>query len=231
MYFITTISLLKNFYLRIRAILCDIIAPPFCWYCKKFLSERKPFCSYCSLRILPIASAIISVTPSVQMTILAASDYKEPLKPLVLSKIWSNRTASSQLGEIIWQMTNIRNIAFDIIIPVPLHWTRQAQRGYNQADDIAETIGKYSGKEIAYLVKRTKYTVFQSRVSFTHRFENVSKIFTLRPTNEDQHKYIGKHILIVDDLMTSGATLKEMAKVLLVLKPSQITAVVACRVI
>lgn len=166
------------------------------------------------------------------MLVYAASDYKEPLKPLILSKIWSNQPACKQLAIIMWNMSGIAHINFDIIVPVPLHWTRQAYRGYNQAYTIAQEISQLSNRPFVDLAMRTRYSIFQSKVSFTHRFSNVDHIFSLKPdTLENLSHYQNKHILIVDDLMTSGATLQQLAKILQPLKPSIISAAVACRVI
>jgi predicted amidophosphoribosyltransferase len=106
---------------------------------------------------------------------------------------------------------------------------RYASRGYNQAEEIARVLGSYAQKPVSSLVRRTHHTQFQSRIPFGSRHENVQDAFMLCVKNPKL--YQGKHIIIVDDLMTSGATLRMVAKELLKLYPASITAVVAARVV
>ena len=117
---------------------------------------------------------------------------------------------------------------FDYIIPIPLHWTRYAKRGYNQAEEMAYIISRHSAKPVAHLLKRSKRTPFQSLLPFEKRTQNVADAFKIISENP---MYVGKKFLIVDDVMTSGATLKAAVKQLRTLKPALITAVVACRVV
>lgn len=203
--------------------------PQLCAYCKKFLSKADIFCSDCTYKIIPIVSKNIDLTPSFSMTVFAISDYKDPLKKLILAKSWSDSLASYQMGQLLWQMTNIKNLDYDVIVPIPLHWTRYAWRGFNQADEIARVISKNKKIPIEYLVVRHKKTVFQSAVPASERAQNVKNVFELDCS--DRNSYEGKHILLVDDLMTTGATLRAVGKVLLQLKPRKITVAVVCRVI
>lgn len=204
-----------------------ILAPPFCMRCKKWLSSRHTFCVACERLIEPIVSATISLTENHDMKVYAISEYAEPLKSLILAKSRSDHLASRQLGELIWEKTVIKNQDFDAIVPVPLHWMRFAQRGYNQAEEMAKVIAHRSGKPIVKAIKRNRSTPFQSAVESTMRHQNVKRAFE---STAQAHSLRGKHILLIDDVMTSGATLLAIGKELLKLKPASITAVVACRV-
>jgi ComF family protein len=100
----------------------------------------------------------------------------------------------------------------DLIIPVPIHHLKKAERGYNQSDFIAKGLSTalnipYSSKSI----KRIKYTESQTKLNMNERALNVSNAFKARSSN----KLKGKNILVVDDVCTTGATLLECAKVLL----------------
>jgi ComF family protein len=163
------------------------------------------------------------------MTVFAISDYKDPLKKLILAKSWSDSLASYQMGQLLWEMVPLHNLDCDVIVPIPLHWTRYARRGFNQAHEIARVISKKKNIPIQHVIKRHKRTVYQSAVSSHARIDNVKDAFVLNDAYVKE--YEGKHILLVDDLMTTGATLRAAAKVLLKLKPRKITVAVVCRVI
>ena len=215
--------MIKQFHQRIL----HIFSPPFCANCKHFLDEPTILCVECKKMVRPIVSKSIVVTPSVTMSVIAIGAYIDPLKRMILAKSWGSRAVSFQLGELIWDMSYIRQQSFDIIVPIPLHWSRYAWRGYNQAESIAHVIAEKSGKPVVSLLARTRRTPFQSYVAAYKRKSNVEHVFALR--NADQ--YTNKKILLVDDLMTTGSTLKYAAKQLISLKPESINAVVAARVI
>ncbi len=93
----------------------------------------------------------------------------------------------------------------DAVIPVPLHWTRRWSRGYNQAEIIASTLASFLGaefrKDILYRSRRTRT---QTHLSVEKKIRNVSGAFKVRRSAllEGLH-----HILLVDDVFTTGATL------------------------
>ncbi len=206
-----------------------LIIPSLCACCKAYLSERVIFCDDCSWRIFPIVSQNIDITPTCTITVFAISDYKDPLKKMILAKRWAGPRASMQLGELLWDKTVLSSLDYDIITPIPLHWTRYALRGFNQAQTIAQVIQKKKKVPLLYLLKRVKKTLFQFDLSSASRGTNVKNAFELCVA--DRNIYKDKHILLVDDLMTTGATIREAAKELLKLKPRKISVVVACRVI
>ncbi len=207
----------------------NIISPPFCAYCKMFLNERNVFCVTCAQKIQPIVSTNLQITKAHAMKVFAIAGYSDPLKKLILAKGWSDISASNQLGQLTWDITNIRHIDFDYIVPIPLHWMRFAKRGYNQAAEIADVIAQQSGKPVFDILKRIKRTQFQSGLVHAKRADNVKDAFIVRDIQKTTYK--SKHILLVDDLMTTGATLKVAAKELLKLKPREVTIVVVCRVV
>lgn len=99
----------------------------------------------------------------------------------------------------------------DVILPVPLHKKKQQIRGYNQSEWIARGIAAVAGISIdTESVVRRKNTETQTRKSFLERWENVEGIFELNHAES----LIGKHILIVDDVLTTGATTVECASCL-----------------
>jgi len=206
-----------------------LIVPSLCAYCKLFLTERKIFCNDCSYKMFPIVSKKIDISSNFSVSVLAITDYKDPLKKLILAKGWSDRSASNYLGHLLWDMTSVSSLDYDFIVPIPLHWTRYAARGFNQAEEIGLVIKKKKNVPLVHLLKRVKKTEFQFELVSSMRGTNVKNAFQLDCVDKEIYK--DKHILLIDDLMTTGSTIREAAKVLLQLQPAKITVAVICRVI
>lgn len=206
-----------------------IISPPYCSSCRKKLDCRAIFCNSCYDKINPIIPIKIIINKNYSINVYAISEYNEPLKSLILAKKSSNFLASKHLGQLIWQMTNIRNLDFDFIVPIPLHFSRQIKRGYNQTEIMSQVIAKESKKSVLNILQRSKMTKYQFNLNKNERLENLKNAFTLKNKNLENLKE--KNILIIDDLFTTGSTLISAANELIKLKPKTITAVVACRVI
>lgn len=116
----------------------------------------------------------------------------------------------TELGRIYG--CSLKNSVFldgiDMIIPVPLHPSKRRQRGYNQSDLISRGISEAAGIPVdTEILKRTTGTVTQTRKSRYDRWTNVSDIFRVT----DRLRLEGKHILIVDDVITTGSTIEACA--------------------
>ena len=104
------------------------------------------------------------------------------------------------------------NWQFDLIIPIPLHRLKKAERGYNQSYYIAKGVGKtFNIKSSDRIVKRVKYTESQTKMNLNEREENISGAFKVRKKNI----VADKNILLLDDVITTGATISECGKILL----------------
>ncbi len=108
----------------------------------------------------------------------------------------------------------------NVIIPVPLHRTRLAERGYNQAEVIAKALSSESNTSVVSVIKRVRPTPSQTNLSIPKRIENMHGAFAL---TRESLGIKGKHILIVDDVMTTGSTLASVAETLLEAKPKSIS--------
>lgn len=96
----------------------------------------------------------------------------------------------------------------DVIVPVPLHPRKQQKRGYNQSECIARGISAVTGIGMdTTATVRTKHTETQTRKFIYERWANVEGIFLLHHPEE----FTGKHILIIDDVLTTGATITACA--------------------
>lgn len=206
-----------------------VIFPPFCCCCKEPLHERIPLCILCTHQIEPLVSHKIELTKKYALTVFCVGTYKEPLKNLILAKGRSDILACYHMAQLIHQHTMLSHMKFDYIIPVPLHWTRYAKRGYNQAAEIAKHLSVMTGIPVAPVIKRCKQTPFQSTLKKEQRKTNVQQAFTLAIPSEEKALFKNKRLLLVDDVMTTGATLQASARALLPLRPQSAQAVVLAR--
>jgi ComF family protein len=104
----------------------------------------------------------------------------------------------------------LRERRFDIIVPVPLHPTRERERGFNQASLLAESLSAQISTPSKPLLERIRYTTTQTALDRAERMENLHNAFRLRK-NADVR---GLRVLLIDDVLTTGSTLSECARVL-----------------
>jgi ComF family protein len=104
----------------------------------------------------------------------------------------------------------LRGREFDIIVPVPLHPTRLRERGFNQARLLAELLSARISIRCKRVLKRIRYTTTQTALDRAERIENLHNAFRLRK-NADVR---GLQVLLIDDVVTTGSTLSECARVL-----------------
>jgi ComF family protein len=104
----------------------------------------------------------------------------------------------------------LRDRHFDVIVPVPLHPARERERGFNQAALLADLLGIAIGGPVRLVLERTRYTTTQTAYDRAERMENLRGAFRLRK-NQDVRDL---RVLLIDDVLTTGSTLSECARVL-----------------
>lgn len=124
-----------------------------------------------------------------------------------LYKYGKVRTLSAPLGDFLTAALP-RDEAFDLIAPVPLHWLRQWQRGFNQSDLLARALAKHCGLPVWRALQRVRGTASQAGLSHTGRRKNVNAAFACR------RDLNGKSVLLIDDVLTTGATAAACASAL-----------------
>ncbi|CAA9198120.1 hypothetical protein FLA105534_01942 [Flavobacterium bizetiae] len=133
-----------------------------------------------------------------------------------------------EIGTVLgnWYVEDLKELVletpFDVVIPVPLHPKKFRERGYNQVTTFGKTLAK--GLNITYndaVLYRKKYSKTQSKKNLLGRSDNIENIFDLTFTAENQNK----HFLIVDDVLTTGATLEACSKALLKIPGAKISIV------
>jgi len=141
----------------------------------------------------------------------SGSNYREITRQLKYhGNMKLGRWAARKLGTQMAGSPLYRDV--DIIVPVPLHWARQWRRGYNQAAVIAGELASAMGAACQpRLLERNRHTKTQTHVSVKDKAKNVAGAFTVNSKIYGTCKD-AKHILIVDDVFTTGSTLNECRK-------------------
>ena len=140
--------------------------------------------------------------------------YEGVLREVILRlKNHTNEGLAELVGET-WArqaQTVFQALHVDAVVPIPLHWWRRWRRGYNQSAALAHGLAGVLGLplETAWL-RRIRNTPMQTRMSFTARRDNVRDAFRVRQPSAVK----GRSILLVDDVLTTGATSSEAARML-----------------
>lgn len=194
---------------RLGASLLDFIAPRNCAFCGEScnLAEGN-VCAGC-LDDLPFNEpARVPVAGRVN-NLIAVLNYEFPIDAAIKAFKFHRRSYyASAFAEILLLSRYMLPTDIDAVLPVPLHWWRRARRGYNQADEIARPLTKSLGVPIVRNVRRTRATPFQSGLDAAERARNLRHAFKVR--GEPPYR----HVLIIDDVITTGATLDTIARVL-----------------
>ena len=111
----------------------------------------------------------------------------------------------------------------DALLPMPLHWRRQAMRGYNQAQEIALAVRRKAQLPILRTVQRVRATPFQSGLDADARRENLRDAFKAKSVIEC------RHVLIIDDVITTGESCRQLGRVVLGAGAQKVSALAVAR--
>lgn len=146
-------------------------------------------------------------------TALYIFEKNKEIQKIIHAIKYQNRFRTGELlGKLLGEKIRNENWDIDLVIPVPLHHLKRAERGYNQSFYIAWGVNKMLRKQLDdKTLKRIKYTETQTAMNIVERVENISGAFAVK------HKgnITGKNILLIDDVITTGATVSECGSVLL----------------
>ncbi len=137
-----------------------------------------------------------------------------------------------RLMDRIWQDDRLSGSSEWVVVPVPLHRRRLRERGYNQALEMAIEWKKHAPEDlelqIVNALRRDRYTTRQATLSRKERLSNLTGSFSLRKRTAQKIEK-GANIMLIDDVLTTGATMSECAIELRKLEPKQIVAVTVLR--
>lgn len=199
-----------------RKQLDELVGKPFCDRCAAPLAMENAPCPFCQGKgLFPLGS------------VARLGVFDEPLRKLIHQLKYKKLHAmADRLGEELSKKNPVKIIVqeCDVVIPVPLHWRRHWARGFNQSDLLAAALGRGFGKKTRGVIKRIRNTPTQTLMtSQEDRRQNVKGAFRL---SSNPRMLAGKRIVLVDDVMTTGATIQEAARVLMEGAPARIDVVV-----
>jgi len=227
-----------------KKIIFDVLFPPVCLGCFKNTEEKQYLCDTCRRLILinsafscPVCNLrlaegkIICHHENAPKYILgAAANYNNPVVNNLIHyfKYENFQNLAPLLSELILEFLNRTSFVVSnfILIPIPLHSSRERQRGYNQSKLLAEILSDKLKINLVDGLKRIKKTNPQAQAKKSgDREKNVKNCFEVINANLIK----GKNILLIDDVFTSGATMNEAVKVLKKVGARKIAALVIAR--
>lgn len=213
----------------------DFALPRFCVMCgERLTSQERCICLNC-LRHLPLTNSHLHPENEIEklfwfhLPIVRASSFLfyegEGVRNMIhLFKYKSRPDIGQYLATLMAQEYQKSGFfdTMDVVVPVPLHWKKQFQRGYNQCHYIAQGIHDITGIPVEkHAVRRIKNNKSQAKLHISKRQENVKSIFrVVRP-----ERLQGKHVLLIDDILTTGTTILSCAQEIAKLPNTRISIV------
>lgn len=220
--------------------LLDLAFPPFCPVCRARLGEGRrdplcagcwagleritgPVCRVCGVPFDPLAGAGLGgrtcgacrLTPPPFHYARAAARYGDTVRQAVHAfKFGRRRALAAPLGDLLAGigLAGLPGPEPDLVLPVPLHPSRERERGFNQAALLAARLGRAVGLAVdVTALKRRRATAAQADLPARERQANVRGAFTVRRPE----RVAGRHVLLVDDVLTTGSTAGSCATALL----------------
>lgn len=206
-----SVTRLLNFLMPQRCLLCDVINHGLlCPSCCQCLYSDNAKCPQCGINMPEITRCGDCIKqPPYFDKVIACFDYRAPVSDWLSAfkfqqKLYFAAFFAQQLEKTIPPASPIKRI-----VAMPLHKSRLRQRGFNQAHEIAKRIAH--SLNINYesrLITRTKHRPAQTTLNYKNRKQNVENIFKLKKPLSDTH------IAIIDDVVTTGSSVNEIAKLL-----------------
>jgi ComF family protein len=214
----------------------SLLFPPRCAYCFVDLAEPEdhvPICAACCRRLVPetwigcrhCGSAMAAGEESSEScslckypplhfdAVVTVGRYQDELRDVVLRmKHPRHENLAMAMGQVLARKraSELSAIGADVVVPVPMHWLRRWRRGTNSAELLARCLGRQLHLPVGRLLARRKNTTPQSELSPKERFRNIRGAFRVRMPPQ----FKGARVLLVDDVLTTGATCSEAAAAL-----------------
>ncbi len=205
-----------------------------CWAKLSFIA--KPYCPRLGIPFVydpgpELLSMEAIANPPAYRRARAAVRYDDVARTLVHALKYHDRTDLAPImGRWMARAGNELLDDADVLVPVPLHWRRAWGRRYNQSGALAREIGRQSGVKVATeALRRVRPTEQQIGLSRAQRAANVQGAFKVTPDRAADIQ--GRRVVLIDDVLTSGATTDACARALLRAKAAEVDVLVFARVV
>jgi ComF family protein len=215
--------------------LLDFVYPPVCISCDTLLSEgSQKVCKNCWSTVPALSKSHSLYQKTLNKLVVYGCiddlvscyifEREGPSQHIAHAlKYQEYKSLGLELGKKLGRLVQDWNVEVDVIIPVPLHRIKHRERGYNQSEYIAQGIAAVIEKPIlSDAVRRKRNTQTQTKLNFEERQKNMKNAFETSPNTSE--KLRGKACLLVDDIITTGATMNSCAKEILTAGPKSIIA-------
>ena len=166
----------------------------------------------------------MSPSPGMFQCSIAMLNYSFPVDAAIKALKFNRKLFyAPAFAEVLCTAEELLPVEIDAILPVPLHWRRKAYRGFNQATEVAKPLASLLSLPLLHGVHRCKATPRQSGLDAKDRTRNLQHAFKATRTLNYSH------VLIVDDVLTTGATARAVAKVLLENGVSEVSLLTVAR--
>ncbi len=212
--------------MKLLRILADLIYPVRCPVCGKFIFREEGFCGGCRSR-LKVWEGRFSVPGADDF--FAAYEYDDNIKPaVILMKQGICGNAPYAFGRALGELMRpeISAIKPDMIIPVPMYRSDRRRRGCNQAELVARELGRELEIPVrSDIVAKIRKTAEQKQLSRREREINLRDAFAVI----DSGSVNGRNIILLDDVCTTGSTLRELSRILKGSGAGRISCVCCCK--
>jgi len=187
----------------------DALMPLRCVFCgTRTRDDERHICSGC-FADLPWREAPMLPAGTALECVRAPLAYAFPLDMAIKALKFRRRLYyGPALAQLLCHASGSLPDDIDAVLPVPLHWRRKWWRGFNQALEIAKPLARHLGVPIIHDIRRRRATPPQSGLSAAQRARNLRSAFTAG------RRLHHRHVLIVDDVITTGATIEQVARTL-----------------
>lgn len=214
--------------------LLAFLFPPVCLACglaPGLDSLPMGLCEECRTKLRPLhrfSQRSPSSGPSALQGVRSGWSYEPPFESVIHALKFSRMEfLGAHLAAGLHELYDSLIEEVDVVVPVPLHWFRLCRRGYNQAEAIARPLARLMARPVARALRRRRLTRPQAQLGRRERESNLRLAFTLSPGRQAQ--VAQRRVLLVDDVVTTGATLEAAAKVLRVAGAEAVVGLTAGR--
>ena len=231
----------------------DMLLPPSCVWCgvdlrhvrdriflcrrcrQTFLCWQGPVCLRCGCEVAGSPDSTVADCVNCRRekfrfaTVFPLAPYRDEPRAAILAMKHAGAFPLAQaLGRLLWKCRRRRLLEFapEVVVPVPMHWTRRMRRGTNSPETVSESLAQ--NLRVAWPLRaltRARATRRQTDLAPGRRFHNVRGAFRVSSRGD----LAGRRVLLVDDVLTTGATCSEASRVLLEAGAAEIAVAVIAR--